>query len=77
MPILLLGFLADIVTWKFEDSKIGADTLKPYIVASWRTNLGFFGWRMAHVMKKTRRTMAQKIPNPIRIFLISLDLLLW
>ncbi|KAJ0458121.1 hypothetical protein HanRHA438_Chr15g0730381 [Helianthus annuus] len=48
------------------------------MVASCRMNLGFLGWRMAHVMKKVRRTMTARMRNPAHIFRRSfLRLSLW
>jgi len=43
-----------------EVRKFGEETLKAKTVASWITNLGFLGWRIAHTRRIMRRRMKLK-----------------
>ncbi|MFS8008833.1 hypothetical protein Hanom_Chr14g01277561 [Helianthus anomalus] len=48
------------------------------MVASWRVNLGFLGWRMAQVIKKVKRTMKAKMRKKEQSLRRSFwDLFLW
>lgn len=64
MPILELGLRELMVTWMEVEMILGAETLSKKMVASWRMNRGFLGWRMAQTMRTTRRMMKLKIRKP-------------
>ncbi|KAJ0468123.1 hypothetical protein HanIR_Chr14g0692931 [Helianthus annuus] len=52
--------------------------IRTKMVASWRVNLGFLGWRMAQVIKKVKRTMKAKMRKKEQSLRRSFwDLFLW